>query len=160
MTFDNPATNCDELRQPALTWDELQQHSDNLCRPATSLRGTEPNFSATRRLKKPAHLGFYFVNLKRTRFEFGRCQYCVSDTMQSYVSMAELLLASLVLATRPICYSYFALYLTLLLLLEGMYPPYVSLLMDVLENFSLDSPNTSGGLYRLRYRLQRKERKN
>jgi len=35
----------------------------------------------------------------------------------------------------------------LLLLLEGMYPPYVSLLMDVLENFSLDSPNTSGGLY-------------
>ena len=52
---------------------------------------------------------------------------------------------------------YFA-HLTLLLLLEGMYPPYVSLLMDVLENFSLDSPNTSGGLYRLRYRLQRKER--
>ena len=99
-------------------------------------------------------------NLKRTRFEFGRCQYCVSDTMQSYVSMAELLLAARGLATRPIWCSYFALYLTLLLLLEGMYPPYVSLLMDVLENFSLDSPNTSGGLYRLRYRLQRKERKN
>ena len=80
--------------------------------------------------------------------------------MQSYVSMAELPLAERRLATRPIWCSYFALYLTLLLLLEGMYPPYVSLLMDVLENFSLDSPNTSGGLYRLRYRLQRKERKN
>ena len=80
--------------------------------------------------------------------------------MQSYVSMAELPLAAFGLATRPIWCSYFALYLTLLLLLEGMYPPYVSLLMDVLENFSLDSPNTSGGLYRLRYRLQRKERKN